>query len=220
MALKRDFDQELQALYQRLLEMGAMAERAVDASVQSLIELDAAKAKDVIRSDTQVDILEMEIEQRSVHLLSQFKPNPGDLRLLSTITKVVTDLERIADNAENIAEITLRLGQHRLARSLVDIPKMAVISIEMLHDALQALIRRDQVLARQVCKRDDEVDELYSEVFKTLVSMMQRDKDEDRIAQCANLLFVARFLERIADHSTNICERVVYLVTGKLERLG
>lgn len=220
MAVKRDFNQELQALYERLLEMGGLAERAVAASVQSLIELDAERAKGVIRNDTHVDIMEMEIEQRSVHLLSQFKPHPSELRLLSTITKVVTDLERIADNAENIAEITLRLGQRRLTRPPADISKMAALSIEMLHDSLQALIQRDQALAREVCKRDDQVDDLYSEVFKTLVSMMQGDNDEEKISQWANLLFVARFLERIADHSTNICERVVYLVTGKLERLG
>jgi len=212
--------QELQALYERLLNMGTLVEHAVHESVQSLQALDTSRAYAVIRSDTQIDILEMEIEARSVHLLSLQRPSQMELRLITTVSKVITDLERIADNATNIAEVTVRFQGQRHIKLPADIGRMTDICNEMLHQSLQALIQRDQELARAVCKRDDEVDALYVSVFEELVAIMERGGDHRRTAQCANLMFVARFLERIADHSTNICERVVYLVTGKRLRLG
>ncbi len=197
-----------------------LVENAVHASVQSLVELDAAKARLVIRNDTHVDIMETEIEDRAVHLLSMQKPETQDLRLISSISKVVTDLERIADNATNIAEVTLKLEGQRLIKPLVDIPRMAQCSVAMLHDSLQALIQRDAAMARAVAARDDEVDDIYAALSEELLVLMDRHRGSERLAQCVHLMFVARYLERIGDHSTNICERVVYLVNGKRVRLG
>lgn len=217
---RNGFQNDLEALYRRLLEMGVLVENAVHASVESLVQLDAAKAKTVIRNDTQVDVMETEIEDRAVHLLSMQKPSSQDLRLISSITKVVTDLERIADNATNIAEVALRLEGQKLIKPLVDIPRMAECSVNMLHDALQALIQRDTAMARAVAARDDEVDDIYARLCDELLGLMERHRTPTMMAQCVHLMFVARYLERIGDHSTNICERAVYLVNGKRVRLG
>lgn len=220
MAKRNGFQDDLAALYRRLLEMGVLVEKAVHASVESLVQLDAAKARTVIRSDTQVDVMETEIEDRAVYLLSMQKPSSQDLRLISSITKVVTDLERIADNATNIAEIALRLDGQKLIKPLVDIQRMATCSVNMVHDALQALIQRDTAMARAVAARDDEVDDIYARLCDELLVLMERHRHPTIMAQCVHLMFVARYLERIGDHSTNICERVVYLVNGRRVRLG
>jgi len=200
--------------------MGSLVEKAVDDAVNSLATLDAKKAVKVVDNDDVLDAMEMEIEERCIRLIALQQPMAVDLRLIATILKVVTDLERIADNATNIAEITIRIADQELIKPLVDIPRMARMSINMVHDSLDALVQKDATSAREICARDDEVDDLYAYLFEELVGIMQRDEDPQRIAQCANLMFAARFLERIADHATNIGERVIYLVTGERVKLS
>ena len=220
MTSRQQYHDELEALHSRLLEMGSLVEEVVARSVDSLAQLDVDAAQNVIDTDDTLDAMEMEIEQRCIRLIALQQPMAADLRLLATILKVVTDLERMADNAVNISEITLRIAGQQLVKPLVDIPKMAALAVQMVHDALAALVQRDEALARAVCERDDAVDDMYAALFEELVDMMKSDTDPIRVSQCANLMFTARFLERIADHATNIGERVVYLVSGERVKLG
>ncbi len=220
MTSRQQYHDELEALHSRLLEMGSLVEKVVARSVESLAQLDVDAAQNVIDTDDTLDAMEMEIEQRCIRLIALQQPMAADLRLLATILKVVTDLERMADNAVNISEITLRIAGQQLVKPLVDIPKMAALAVQMVHDALAALVQRDEALARAVCERDDAVDDMYAALFEELVDMMKSDTDPIRVSQCANLMFTARFLERIADHATNIGERVVYLVSGERVKLG
>ncbi len=220
MTSRQQYHEELDALHERLLEMGALVEQVVQQSVDSLARLDVPLAEHVIATDDTLDAMELEIERRCIRLIALQQPMAADLRLLATILKVVTDLERMADNAVNISEITLRLAGQELVKPLVDIPKMADLAVRMVHDALAALVRRDEQLARDVCQRDDAVDDMYALLFEELVVMMKNDSDPDRVSQCANLMFTARFLERISDHATNVGERVVYLVSGERVKLG
>lgn len=220
MTSRQQYHDDLEALHARLLEMGSLVEQVVAKSVESLAGLDVKTAQSVIDTDDTLDAMEMEIEQRCIRLIALQQPMAADLRLLATILKVVTDLERMADNAVNISEITLRIAGQQLVKPLVDIPKMAALAVTMVHDALNALIQRDETLARDVCERDDAVDDMYAALFEELVDMMKSDTDPIRVSQCANLMFTARFLERIADHATNIGERVVYLVSGERVKLG
>ncbi len=220
MVTRQVFHDELEKLHQRLLEMGALVEEAVHTSVRSLAEQDTAAAQAVIDGDDVLDGMELEIEEGCIHLIALQQPMAKDLRLIAAILKIITDLERIADNATNIAEITIRIADQKLIKPLEDIPRMADMSAQMVHDALDALVKQDEAFAREVADRDDAVDAIYSALFDELVEIMQADQDPVRIAQCSNLLFAARFLERIADHATNIAERVVYLASGKREKLG
>lgn len=220
MVTRQVFHDELEKLHQRLLEMGALVEEAVHTSVRSLAEQDTAAAQAVIDGDDVLDGMELEIEEGCIHLIALQQPMAKDLRLIAAILKIITDLERIADNATNIAEITVRIADQKLIKPLEDIPRMADMSAQMVHDALEALVKQDEAFAREVADRDDAVDAVYSALFDELVEIMQADQDPVRIAQCSNLLFAARFLERIADHATNIAERVVYLASGKREKLG
>ncbi len=220
MTSRQQFHDELDALHRKLLEMGSLVEDVVRESVDSLAARDTTVAQRVIDTDDRLDAMELEIERGCIHLIALQQPMAADLRLLTTILKIITDLERMADNAVNIAEITLRIGDQELVKPLIDIPKMAEASVAMVHDALQAVVDKNATAARAVCARDDMVDRMYADLFDELVGIMKSDTDPERVAQCANLMFAARFLERIADHAVNVGERVVYLVTGKREKLG
>ena len=188
------FQHQLSTLFERLLQMGELVEQAVLASTASLVHLDGVQARRVIRDDTHVDIMETEIEDRAVFLLSLGQAVPHELRLITTISKVVTDLERIADNAVNIAEITLQLEGQHLIKPLVDIPKMAAISGEMVHESLKTLIDRDAVTARLVAARDDEVDHMYKSVSDELMQLANQPRSKLFRQQCVHLMFVARYL--------------------------
>ena len=159
--------------------------------------------------------MEKDLEERCVKLIALQAPLAGDLRTIHTILKVVTDLERIGDQAINIAELTLRLSGEPLIKPLVDIPKMAEMAGSMLHRALKSFVDGDTGLAREVCLADDAVDELYSRLYDELIELSLGAGDRARATQAINLLFAARFLERIADHATNIAERVIYMVEGR-----
>lgn len=215
---REGLDKSLSSLQQHLLKICSMVEEAIHLAVESLAKQDLALARKIIHGDDPIDDLSVQIEEECIRLIALQQPIAGDLRVISTVLKTATDLERIADHATNIAEITERIHGAPLIKPLVDLPKMAERVEGMIRDSLQAFIERDVTLAKATCLKDDEIDRLYEALFNELTGFILVGADAHQVVQAMNLLFVARDLERVGDHATNIAERVIYLVTGKNER--
>jgi phosphate transport system protein len=212
MTVKIHFDSDLEALRSTLLEMGGIAEDMVHLAIRVLTERDEKVAEEVQEMETRVNGLHIEIDDRCLKLIALHQPTAGDLRLIAAAIKINSDLERIADQAVNIAETATFLA--RLPRMhLGDIPRMVELATEMTKDSLDAFSRRDVELARSVIARDDEEDQLKSETFNELVALMQ--SDASTIQRAMDIILIARNLERIADHATNIAEDVIFMVLGK-----
>jgi phosphate transport system protein len=212
------FETQLSSLREDLLKMGALVKDAVHRSVKALKEQDLELAQSIIDGDEIVDNLEHEIEHKCLMLLALQQPMAVDLRFIGTALKTVTDLERMADHAVDIAKIALRIGSEPHIKPLVDIPRMAALVELMLDDGLRAFVSRDSDAAVEVAARDDEVDHLYGQVFRELFTYML--EDPTTIRQATHLLFAAQHLERIGDHVTNLSEWVLYLVKGELRDLN
>ncbi|HUI82144.1 MAG TPA: phosphate signaling complex protein PhoU [Bryobacteraceae bacterium] len=208
----RHFSIELEELNDKLLQMGGLVESAIHRSVRSLIEQDRELAEEVIRDEPQINQMEMEIDGLATRLLALRQPVARDLRLLTAALKINTDLERIGDLAVHVAERSLSLMHHPLVKPMTDIPKMASLVQSMLLKCLDAFVQGDAELARTVLVSDDEVDKLRDAVYAELLDTMQRDPS--LLTAAIDLLFIARNLERIGDHATNIAEDVVFLVKG------
>jgi phosphate transport system protein len=208
----RHFSIELEELNEKLLQMGGLVESAIHRSVRSLIEQDRELAEEVIRDEPQINRIEMEIDGLATRLLALRQPVARDLRLLTAALKINTDLERIGDLAVHVAERSLSLMHHPLVKPMTDIPKMASLVQSMLLKCLDAFVQGDAELARSVLMSDDEVDNLRDAVYAELLDLMQRDPSV--LTAAIDLLFIARNLERIGDHATNIAEDVVFLVKG------
>ncbi len=211
--VRQSFDQDLESLRQDLVRMGEIVQVAIKEAVDALAKRDKDLAHSVMAGDDVIDRMQVEIEDRCISLIARQQPVATDLRILGTGLKITTDLERIGDHAFDIAKIVLLIGDEPLIKPLVDIPRMAEIVQKMLHDSLQAYLMLDIQLAEQVCRADERVDELYNQVFRELLTYML--EDTKKIKQATQLIFVARYLERIADHSTNVAEWVIYLATGE-----
>ncbi len=211
--MERHFDEELKELKGKLLQMAALAEESIAKSIKALVERDKKLAEDVIKSDEAINLLEIEVDELCLKLLALRQPIATDLRFITSALKIITDLERIGDLSVNIAQRALDLMEHPLLKPLIDIPRMAQLAQKMVKDSLDAFVNRDADLARNVCMRDDEVDQLNHQIFRELLTYMIQDPKS--ITRAVDLLLVARHLERIADHATNISEDVVYLVKGK-----
>jgi phosphate transport system protein len=211
--VRQSFDQDLESLRQDLVRMGEIVQVAIKDAVDALAKRDKGLARMVMDGDDAIDRMQVEIEDRCISLIARQQPVATDLRILGTGLKITTDLERIGDHAFDIAKIVLLIGDEPLIKPLVDIPRMAEIAQKMLNDSLQAYLKLDIELAEQVCRADDRVDELYNQVFRELLTYML--EDTKKIKQATQLIFVARYLERIADHSTNVAEWVIYLATGE-----
>ncbi|MHC1762655.1 MAG: phosphate signaling complex protein PhoU [Negativicutes bacterium] len=211
--IRQSFDQELESLRQDLVHMGQIVQDAIKNAVDALARRDKALAQQVMDGDDLIDSMQVDIEDRCISLIARQQPVATDLRILGTGLKITTDLERIGDHAFDIAKIVLLIGDEPLIKPLVDIPRMAVMAQSMLEDSLQAYLKLDIQLAEKVCRDDDLVDQLYHQVFRELLTYML--EDPKKINQATQLIFVARYLERIADHSTNVAEWVIYLVTGE-----
>jgi len=207
------FQKELYELRQNLLEMGALVESSIHRAVTSLARSDLQLAEQVIADDDIVDAMQLHIESKCLNLIALQQPVAKDLRVIGTALKIVTDLERMADHATDIAYVTLQLKREPLIKPLVDIPRMACISQEMVHNALTAYITEDVDLALSLSEQDNDVDHLYNQVFRELLIYMI--EDPRNIRQATHLLFVAQHLERISDHATNIGEWIVYMVSGE-----
>jgi phosphate transport system protein len=209
----RHFEEELGTLQTRLLEMGGLAEERVRAAVQGLVSRDLAATDRVLRGDEPINQLHVEIDERCFRLLALYQPMATDLRSIVAAVKINSDLERVGDLAVNIAEAARRYAIHPPVKQLIDIPRMGDIAQSMLHDALDAYVRRDTALARAVLKSDDELDALKSQVFRELLTYML--SDPSTIEPALDLILVSRHLERIGDHATNVAEDVIFMVSAQ-----
>jgi len=214
--MQRHFHEELDALKQTLLAMGGLVEDQIRRVMTALLERDSELAQEVIDRDAQVNAYDIEVDEKCVELLALHQPTAGDLRFITTAMKIVTDLERIGDQAVNIAQRALELNREAQLKPYIDLPRMAAKSQQMVKDSLDAFVARDAGLARDVCARDSEVDALKEQVFRELLTFMMGDPKT--IARALHLILVSRFLERVADHATNIAEMVVYMIEGKIVR--
>ncbi len=203
---------ELEELNRKLLEMGGLVESAIHRSVCSLVEQNRDLAEQVIREEPRINKMEMEIDGMATRLLALRQPVARDLRFLTSALKINTDLERIGDLAQHIAERSLSLMHHPLVKPMTDIPKMATLVQSMLLKCLDAFVNGDEALARSVLLSDDEVDGLRDAVYAELLETMQ--KDPGIVPAAVDMIFIARNLERIGDHATNIAEDVVFLIKG------
>ena len=208
----RHFAVELEELNQALLGMGALVESSIHCSVQALVNRDERMARRVIEDETRINQMELDIDARVTRLLALNQPVAGDLRLLIIALKINTDLERMGDLAVNIAERAISLAKVPLVKPLIDTPRMASLVEDMLHSSLDAFVKRDADLAEKVLPADDEVDSIRDNIYSELLEVMQSNPSV--VPSAIHLMFVARNLERIADHTTNIAEDVIFLVRG------
>jgi phosphate transport system protein len=215
---RRTFDQELERLQGEVLTLGSMVEEALVQSVEILRQRDFVGSRRLIAGDRVINGRRYAIETDAMALIATQQPMAGDMRLLAAILEIVTELERMGDYAKGIARINLMIGEQPLIKSLVDLPAMARKAREMLHAALQTFIERDVQAARSIPEGDDEVDGLYNQVYRELICFILEDPHV--IEQANQLMWAAHNLERTADRVINICERVVYAVTGELAEMG
>jgi phosphate transport system protein len=211
--MSRHFHEELDQLKQQNLRMGSIEEALVENAVAALVDRDSGLAEETIAGDAKADTLEIEIDETCIRLLALHQPAAGDLRVITTAMKISTDLERTADQAVNISQRTLELNEEPQLKPYIDIPIMSQLAQKMLRESLDAFVRKDAALARQVIEADNKVDALKRQVFRELLTFMM--EDPRTIPRAIGLILVSRHLERVADHATNIAEMVVFLVEGK-----
>ena len=213
---QRHFDEELADLKTKLLRMAGQAEDQIDKALTALVTRDSTLAHEVIERDRQVNALDVEIDEESIRLLALHQPAARDLRLVTTAMKIATELERISDLAENVCERAIELNEEPQLKPYIDIPMMGNMARMMVKQSIDAFVKEDSQLARKVLTDDDFVDNLMEQMFRELLSFML--EDTRTISRAIRLSFIAKYLERMADHATNIAELVVYLVEGKIIR--
>jgi phosphate transport system protein len=211
--MERKFDEELNNLKEKMMQMATLAEESITLAVRSLKERNENYAQQVFRGEKTLNLLDVEIDKLGMQLFALRQPMAIDLRLITATMRIAVELERIGDLAVNIAQRSLELLKQPPLKPLIDIPRMAEIAQQMVKDAIDAFVNRNDKLAKSVCKRDDEVDDLNDQIFRELLTYMMQDPKT--IEKAVELILVGRHLERIADHATNISEDVVYLVKGK-----
>lgn len=216
--LRQTFERELQKVQDDILILGSMVEEALIESVTLLKKRDFDGSRRLIEADKQINRKRFEIEQETLTLIATQQPMAGDLRILAAVLEIATELERIGDYAKGIANINLMIGEEKLVKPLVDVPRMAEKAREMLHRSLEAFVHHNVELAKIIPTEDDEVDALYNQVYRELLTMIMADPNV--IDQATYLLWVAHNLERTADRVVNICERVVFTVTGEMEEMS
>jgi len=214
--MQRHFHEELESLKQTLLAMGGLVEEQIRQVMRALVERDDALAQSVVERDQQVNAYDLEVDETCVNLLALHQPTAGDLRFITTAMKIVTDLERMGDQAVNIAQRVLELNQEPQLKPYIDLPRMAEKAQRMVKESLDAFVARDTELARRVCAEDSEVDAIKEQIFRELLTFMM--EDPRTIPRAIRLILISRFLERLADHATNIAEMVIYLVDAKMVR--
>lgn len=212
------YNRELQQVQEEMLVMASMVESAIERSVLSLKARDATLAEKVINDDFKINQQRFGIEESCLLLIATQQPIASDLRIIAAVLNIITDLERMGDHAEGIAKISLMIIDEPPLKPLIDVPRMDEISRSMLHRSMDAFTNRDAEAARQIAAEDDQVDQLYDQVYRELLTFMMADPGT--INRATHLLWVAHNLERIADRVTNICERVVFLTTGKMEEFN
>ncbi len=216
--IRSTLDREMNKVNDDILRLGSMVETAIDRAVNALKQRDVKMAQQVIDDDQIINKMRFQIEEECLELIATQQPAASDLRATIAATHVAVELERMADHCTGIAEITIRMQDQPLLKPLIDVPLMATISKEMTHGALDAFVKRDAELAKEIVKRDDEVDQLYQQIFRELLTYML--EDPKNISRATYLLWVAHNLERIGDRATNLCERAIFISTGKLGDLN
>ena len=209
----KSYDEHITLLTRKILEMGGLVEQQIAQAIQALVDRDVEHANRVIERDDQIDLMEEEIDQFAIRLLATRQPMASDLRLIAMAMKISNDLERIGDYATNIAKRCERLAKEPPVKPLYTMPRMAQISQAMVKDVLDAYVERDTDKAIAVWRRDDEVDDMFTSLFRELLTYMM--EDARNISPCIDLMFVAKNLERIGDHATNIAEKIHYIIHGQ-----
>lgn len=218
MEIRTTFHKRLREVQDDILAMGSMVEKAIDRAMEALKERKVTMAHQIIADDLKINEKRFDIEEKCIQLIATQQPMAGDLRNIICMLNIIAELERIGDHAEGTAKIVVMIGDEPPLKPLIDLPRMAEKTINMLHRSLDAFINHDADAARQIMTEDDEVDNLYEQVFRELLTFMA--EDPRTITRATRLLWVAHNLERSADRVTNICERVVFCVTGKMEETG
>jgi phosphate transport system protein len=215
--IRKTFEHELQEVKDDILVLGSMVEEAILASVDALKKRDIEAAKNILKADREINKKRFEIENKLMILIATQQPMAHDLRLLASSMEIISELERMGDYAKGIANINVRMGDQPLLKPLIDVPRMAQKDVDMLHRALSAFINEDVEAAKAIPIEDDEVDALYNQVYRELMTYVIADA---KTIERANwLLWVAHNLERVADRVTNICERTVFIATGELSEI-
>jgi len=214
---RTSFERHLHELQDDVLFLGSMVEKAIGRSIEALRKRDLELARKVIAADREIDLKRYEIEEKCTELMATHQPMASDLRIIIAVLYIIVDLERIADHAGGIAKIAIMIGDEPPLKPLIDIPRMAEKATDMLHRSLDAFVEHDADVARQISAEDDEIDSLYDQVFLELLVFMM--EDPRTVTRATRLIWVAHNLERTADRVTNICERVVFTVTGKTEEM-
>jgi phosphate transport system protein len=217
MTIRTAFDQELQDLRDNVLRLGSMVDTAIGRSIQSLKERDQSLAQQIITEDEDINALRFKVEEDCVRLIARQQPAARDLRFIVAAMNIVLDLERMGDHAAGIGTIVLRMGDEPLLKPLIDLPRMVRISREMLQASLDAFLSENAQEAMCIPERDEEVDQLYTQIFRELITYMV--EDPRTVTRAMYLLFCAHNVERIADRVTNICERVAFVATGRMEEV-
>ncbi len=215
---RSEFDRDLRELQDDLLTLGGMVEKAIAKSLDALKNRDLELSAEVVQEDDAIDEKRFALEEKSIDLIATQQPLAGDLRILITVLHVAVELERMGDYAEGIAKISIAMGNEPPLKPLIDVPRMGERSMDMLRRSLDAFVNRDVEASYQICQDDDEVDALYEQIYRELLTYMM--SDPSTIRRATYLLWVAHDIERIADRTTNIAERVIFLVTGRLTETG
>lgn len=210
--MQRHFDEELAQLKDKLYKMGLMVEEAIRKSVEALIKRDTKLAQEVIQGDQRINILEIEIDEFGHELIALRQPTAVDLRLITMVLKINSDLERAGDQAVNIAEKAIAISRQVPLKDYLEIPKLAEIAIAMMKDSLDAFVERDAGKAKAICERDDELDRLYERIYDELLEALKKQTME--VAQAVSLIIIGHNLERIGDLATNVAEDVIYVAKG------
>lgn len=218
MDTRSSYHHSLNELQNQLLQMGGKVESQIQEAVESLKTLDEKQAKETIANDDQIDDMMLKIEEGCLRLIALQQPMASDLRIIGMAMKIAIDLERIADHAVDIAKISLRLSRDDLIKPLEDIPMMAAIAIQMVRECMLAYTEGNIHRAAALAERDDEVDKIYASINSEIISLLGNDKNVNR--QLTQLMMAAHFLERVADHATNIGEGIIFMVTGKRKDLN
>jgi len=216
--VRTSFERHLHELQDDVLVLSSMVEKAIYRSMEALKNRDLELAKQVIADDSEIDRKRFDIEEKCIELIVTQQPVASDLRIIVAVLNIIIDLERIGDHSEGVGKITLMIGNEPPLKPLIDLPRMAQKTGDMLRRSLDAFVNRDAEAARRISKEDDEIDALYDQVFRELLTFMA--EDSRTITRATRLIWVAHNLERSADRVTNICERVVFVVTGKMEEIG
>lgn len=215
MPIRYEFEKELTRMHKELLKMGALIEQSIDDTIKAMKNQDVALAREVIQRDDEIDQMELVMEAECIMLVTRQQPIASDLRLIASVLKIVTDLERIADHCADISEYVIRLSNEPYKKPLEHIPMMAQQVKKMVKDTIDSYVEKDIGKARKVIDDDDIVDKYFEDIVKEIQDLMKIQ--EDFIIQGTYFIFIVKYLERMADHATNICEWIEYTITGKLK---